>query len=90
MKSLKQIIEQEKNIAIRERHEKTIQRNYTIMLILFLGGGYLIGRQFLDFLTGSIIAALFLIIYIMLEDVQEKYAKYTDELIRKEGKKRKK
>ena len=80
---LKKVVESEKNIKIRERHEQTMKRNYNIFLILFLGGGYLVCRNLLTFNEGIILAMVFLAWYGFLESVQAKYSQYTDGLIRK-------
>ncbi|MFP4195597.1 MAG: hypothetical protein ACLFSN_02420 [Candidatus Woesearchaeota archaeon] len=84
----RQIIESEKNIQIRERHERRMRYNYIIFLILFLGGGIYIGRQFLSFIEGGIFAILFLLYYLFLESVQKEYAEYTDKLIREQNQKK--
>ncbi|MCF7798827.1 hypothetical protein K9M74_02905 [Candidatus Woesearchaeota archaeon] len=81
-KALKERISREKNIAVRERHEQTLRRNYNILLILFLGGGYLVFRNFFNIVEGLFISAIFLAWYGFLENVLHRYADYTDELIR--------
>lgn len=87
-KALKERISQEKNIAVRERHEQTLRRNYHILLVLFLGGGYLIFRNFFTLEQGLFVIAIFLAWYGFLENVLHRYAEYTDELIRaRDGKK---
>jgi len=89
-KLLKERLQQEKNIHVRERHEQTIRRNYNILLILFLGGGYLIFRNIFTMEQGLFIVAIFLAWYGFLENVQHRYAEYTDELIRAQDKRSKK
>lgn len=85
---LKERISQEKNIAVRERHELTLRRNYHILLVLFLGGGYLIFRNFFTLEQGLFVVAIFLAWYGFLENVLHRYADYTDQLIREQdGKK---
>ena len=85
----RQVIEGEKNIQVRERHERRMRHNYTIFLILFLGGGIYIGRQFLSFTEGAIVTIIFLLWYLFLESVQKSYAEYTDKLIKEQKTKRK-
>ncbi len=89
-KVLRQQIQREKNIHVRERHENTIRRNYNIMLVLFLGGGYLLFRNFMTFEQGLFLIAIFLAWYGFLENTHSRYSEYTDELIRLQDKKGKK
>ncbi|MGM5481298.1 MAG: hypothetical protein ACQESE_02705 [Nanobdellota archaeon] len=81
------VIEGEKNIHVRERHECRMRHNYTIFLILFLGGGIYVGRQFLSFTEGTIVVIIFLLWYLFLESVQKSYAEYTDKLIKERDRK---
>ncbi len=87
---LKERIQKEKNITVRERHEQTIRRNYNLLLILFLGGGYLVFRNFFTMEQGLFVVAIFLAWYGFLENVQHRYSDYTDELIKARDKRSKK
>ena len=82
------VITAEKNIHIRERHEKQMKYNYAIFLVLFLGGGIYIGKEFLTFIQGSILTIVFLLWYLFLQSIQTENNNYTDKLIRDQDSKK--
>ncbi|MBN1175535.1 hypothetical protein JXA48_02745 [Candidatus Woesearchaeota archaeon] len=81
-KVLRERIMRESNIEIRKRQESIMRRNHTILLILFLGGGYLVFRSLLTYAQGIFVAAIFLAWYGYLENYLHRYEEHTNALIK--------
>lgn len=81
-KVLKERIMREKNILVRQRQEKIMRRNHNMLLVLFLGGGYLVFKNILMYAEGLFMATIFLAWYGYLENYLHRYEQYTNELIK--------
>lgn len=80
-KVLRDKIMRESNVEIRKRQENVMRRNHTILLALFLGGGYLVFRPLLTYAQGIFVAAIFLAWYGYLENYLHRYEEHTNVLI---------
>lgn len=72
----------EKNIDVRERQEKIMRRNHNMLIILFLGGGYLVFKPLISYAQGLVVATIFLAWYGYMESYLHRYEQYTNELIK--------
>jgi len=88
----KKLIETEKNIEIRKRHEERIKYRSALLLAILLAGGFVVGKtNSLDVISGALLTIMTLLIYILIELIYlERYFDYTDKLIKKSTSKKKK
>lgn len=81
-KILRNLIMKEQNIDVRKRQESIMRRNHNILLILFIGGGYIVFRNLLTYGQGLFVAAIFLAWYGYLENYLHRYEEHTNALIK--------
>ena len=81
-KVLRERIMREQNVEVRKRQEMIMRRNHNILLLLFVGGGYLVFRSLVTYAQGIFMAAIFLAWYGYMENYLHRYEQYTNELIK--------
>lgn len=79
---LNNMLMRETNVAVRQRQEAIMRRNHNILLLLFIGGGYIVFRNILSFGQGLAVAAIFLAWHGYLENYLHRYEEHTNDLIR--------
>jgi len=88
----KELIESEKNIKVRERHEERVKYRMAVLLAILLAGGFVVGKTTLaDVISGALLTVIILAIYLIIDlRYLENYSNYTDKLINKSNSKNKK
>jgi len=88
--SWKRVVEKEKNIQIRVRHEQRVRRGTTIVLGILVAGGFLSTDRYIGWtsrsaaFTGAVLVLIALFAYLFVNiTFMNAYTAYTDELIRK-------